>query len=146
MFSARSLVPFQVRDETQALRLPLFHSLVAAGFPSPADEYLDRHLSLDELLIKNKSSTFFVRVSGESMKNAGIFPGDLLVIDRSLKAQQGSIVLAIVDGEFTIKRLQYSAEKVFLLPENDEFKAIEILDSMTFEVWGVVAHAIRSFR
>ena len=94
---------------------PLFLSLVPAGFPSPADEYLDRDIKLDALLIKNKSSTFFIRVSGHSMKDAGILNGDLLIIDRSLKASEGSIILAVVDGEFTVKRLHFSKGQTFLL-------------------------------
>ncbi|MEI7441920.1 MAG: translesion error-prone DNA polymerase V autoproteolytic subunit, partial [bacterium] len=125
---------------------PLFLSLVPAGFPSPADEYLDRDIKLDDLLIKNKSSTFFIRVTGHSMKDAGILNDDLLIIDRSLKATEGSIILAIVDGEFTIKRLHFSKGQTFLLPENSQYEPIEIKDSMSFEVWGVVAHAIHSFR
>ena len=125
---------------------PLFLSLVPAGFPSPADEYLDRDIKLDSLLIKNKSSTFFIRVSGHSMKDAGLLNGDLLIIDRSLKATEGSIVLAVVDGEFTVKRLHFSQGQTFLLPENPQYNPIEIKDSMSFEVWGVVAHAIHSFR
>ena len=125
---------------------PLFLSLVPAGFPSPADEYLDRDIKLDALLIKNKSSTFFIRVSGHSMKDAGILNGDLLIIDRSLKAIEGSIILAVVDGEFTVKRLHFSKGQTFLLPENSQYEPLEIKDSMSFEVWGVVAHAIHSFR
>lgn len=125
---------------------PLFLSLVPAGFPSPADEYLDRDIKLDTLLIKNKSSTFFIRVSGHSMKDAGILNGDLLIIDRSLKAIEGSIILAVVDGEFTVKRLHFSKGQTFLLPENPHYEPLEIKDSMSFEVWGVVAHAIHSFR
>ena len=125
---------------------PLFLSAVAAGFPSPADEYLDRDIKLDELFIKNKSSTFFIRVTGHSMKDAGILDGDLLIIDRSLKATQGSIILAVVDGEFTVKRLHSSQGKIVLLPENSQYHPIEIKDSMSFEVWGVVVHAIHSFR
>jgi DNA polymerase V len=125
---------------------PLFLSLVPAGFPSPADEYLDRDIKLDELLVKNKSSTFFIRVSGHSMKDAGILNGDLLIIDRSLKAIEGSIILAVVDGEFTVKRLHFSKGKTFLLPENTHYEPLEIKDSMSFEVWGVITHAIHSFR
>jgi DNA polymerase V len=125
---------------------PLFLSLVPAGFPSPADEYLDRDIKLDDLLIKNKSSTFFIRVSGHSMKDAGILNGDLLIIDRSLKASEGSIILAVVDGEFTVKRLHFKKNQTFLLAENSEYKPLEIKNSMSFEVWGVVVHAIHSFR
>ncbi len=125
---------------------PLFLSTVSAGFPSPADEYLDRELNLNELLVKNKSATFYVRVTGDSMKNAGILPNALLVVDRSLKAKHGSIILAVVDGEFTVKRLHCSSPtKVFLVPENENYKALEV-DPANLVVWGVVCHAINSYR
>lgn len=128
--------------EATAFERPLFLSPVQAGFPSPAEDYQDKKLDLNELLIKRPSSTFFVRVSGESMKGAGIFDGDLLVVDRSVQASDNKIVIGVVNGEFTVKRIRKTADKVFLLPENPAFKPLEITPEMEFTVWGVVLYTI----
>lgn len=128
--------------ETEKHALPLFISPVAAGFPSPAEDYQDRKLDLNDLLIKRPSSTFFVRVSGPSMTGAGIFDGDLLVVDRSVTATDNKIVIAVVNGEFTVKRIRKKGERIFLQPENASFKAMEILPGMDFTVWGVVMYCI----
>lgn len=128
--------------EAEKLELPFFISPVAAGFPSPAEDYQDRKLDLNDLLIKRPSSTFFVRVSGPSMTGAGIFDGDLLVVDRSVTATDNKIVIAVVNGEFTVKRIRKKGERVFLQPENTSFKEMEILPGMDFVVWGVVVYCI----
>ncbi len=125
-------------------KLPLFLESVSAGFPSPADDYLQTKLDLNELLVKNYSSTFFVRVVGDSMKDVGVFTGDILVVDRSLEAKDGNIVIAIIDGELTVKRLNRTKNKIFLLPENNDYKPIEITEQMQFEVWGVVRTVVHS--
>ena len=123
---------------------PLYLSSIKAGFPSPADDYLDKKLDLNEHLIKHPTATFFVKVKGDSMINAGIHSGDILIVDRSIEARHQHIVVAIVNGEFTVKRLSKRAGKVSLLPENDKYKAIEITQAMDFEIWGVVLHVIHS--
>ena len=125
--------------------VPLVSSRVAAGFPSPADDYLDRALDFNELLISNPSATFAVRIAGESMTGAGLFPGDIAVVDRSLSPFNGCVVLALVDGEFTIKRYRQRAGGIVLQAENKAFKDIVIPEDADFEVWGVVKHAIRMF-
>ncbi len=120
------------------ITLPYFSSLVQAGFPSPADDYINEKLDLNERYIQHPSSTFLVKVEGDSMIGAGIFPNDTLIIDRAEKVRDGDVVLAIVNNDFTIKRYKKVGSKMYLLPENPEFEAIEITKDMYFEVWGVV--------
>jgi DNA polymerase V len=125
--------------ETQSKSsLPSYLSKVSAGFPSPAEDYLDKKLDLNDYLIKNPAATFFVRVNGTSMINAGIKAGDLLIVDRSLEPKDKKIVVAILNGEFTVKRILKKGEKLFLAPENESFPAIEIKEEMDFEIWGCV--------
>lgn len=124
--------------------LPIFMESVSAGFPSPADDYIDNKLDLNEFLIKNPSATFFVRVTGDSMVNAGIYSGDILVVDRSIEAKNGYVVIAVIDGELLVKRLRQTKKKIFLYPENSNFTPIEITSQMNFEVWGVVTNVIHS--
>lgn len=121
----------------------LYASAVPAGFPSPAEDYLDRPLDFNELLIAHPAATFAVRVTGESMTGIGIFPGDIAVVDRALAAQSGSIVLAVLDGAFTIKILRRRGVRVSLESANPDFPPVEITEERPFEVWGVVRHAIR---
>lgn len=124
------------------LELPVASEPVPAGFPSPAEDYRDQKLDLNQLLIKRPSSTFFVRVSGESMTNAGIFDGDLLVVDRSVQPTDKKIIIGVVNGEFTVKRIRKRGEKIFLVPANPSFKETEITPEMNFVVWGVVMYCI----
>ncbi|MGD9591454.1 MAG: LexA family protein [Candidatus Berkiella sp.] len=127
-------------------RLPLFSTKVAAGFPSPADDHLEASLDLNEYVIKNPASTFYVRVEGNSMLGAGIHPNDLLVVDLSLAPRDGHVVIAIVDGEFTVKRLHIAKNKaVSLHPENENYPVIHIKDGMEFRIWGVVTNVVHSF-
>ena len=126
-----------------ALAIPLMTSTAACGFPSPADDYLDSPLDFNELLVSNPAATFAVRISGESMTGAGLFPGDVAVVDRSLTPSNGSIVLALIDGEFTIKRYCVVEGGIVLLVENPRFSNIEISAETGLEVWGVVKHSIR---
>ena len=126
--------------------LPLYGDKVAAGFPSPAEDAIDMHLDLNEHLIKNPASTFYVRVEGYSMLKAGIHPNDILVVDRSLEPQDGHIVIALIDGEFTVKRLKIGKNKqISLLPENDNYQPLHIKEGMDFRIWGVVSNVIHSF-
>ncbi len=126
------------------LDFPLFLESVSAGFPSPADDYLERRLDLNEHLIKNPASTFFVRVNGDSMINAGIYSGDILVVDRSLDPKDGNIIIAVVDGDLTVKRLSITKNRISLMPENPKFNRLDITSEMNFEVWGVVRSVIHS--
>lgn len=128
------------------LSLPLYTSKVAAGFPSPADDHVEKRLNPSDYLIDNDSSTFFVKVKGESMIDAGIFDGDILVIDRSRTASIGDIVLAVLDGEFTVKTLGKSKTGPRLIPANKNFPVIEIKEGQLFEVWGVVTGSMRKFK
>lgn len=122
--------------------LPLFLENISAGFPSPAQDYVENRLDLNELIIKHPNSTFFVRVQGDSMCGAGIFSGDLLVVDRSLEASNGKIIVAIVNGEFTVKRLVIEAQRVQLVPANSAYPAIPVHSDLDFQVWGVVTYVI----
>ncbi|MFI4938298.1 MAG: LexA family protein [Candidatus Berkiellales bacterium] len=127
------------------LNLPLYEHKVAAGFPSPADDYSDTRLDLNQYLIKNPASTFYVRVEGVSMINAGIHPNDLLVVDISMKAQDGNIIIALIDGEFTVKRLKIKPnQEIWLVPENENYPPLRIQEGMDFRIWGVVTNVIHA--
>lgn len=124
------------------LEAPLFLSAVPAGFPSPADDFIEEQLDLNKHLIKNQPATFFVRAIGDSMTGAGIFNGDILIVDRSLEAHEGKIVIAAVDGEFTVKRMKKINGKLYLMPENENHKPIAVSKSSDFSIWGVVTNVI----
>lgn len=124
---------------------PLFGSRVSAGFPSPADDYIEGQLDLNEFMISRPAATFYVRVTGESMKNAGILPGDILVVDKSKNPVHGAIVIAIVDNELTVKRLLKQGSKVQLMPENPDFAVMDFNNEMELTIWGVVTGVIRKF-
>ena len=115
---------------------------VSAGFPSPADSYIEGKLDLNELLIKKPAATFFVRVSGDSMVGAGIFSDDLLIVDRSIDPIDKKVVIAVVDGEMTVKRIRIRGDKISLTPENDNYSPIELEEASEVEIWGVVTHVI----
>lgn len=123
---------------------PLFCTRISAGFPSPADDYIENSIDLNELLIKHPAATFFVRVAGDSMTGAGINSGDTLIVDRSVTAVYGSIIVAVLNGEFTVKRLVRCGNITLLSPENPAYKPIEITAGSEFEVWGVVMHVIHT--
>lgn len=126
--------------------LPLYDSAVSAGFPSPADDHLDRELNLNELLIEHPAATFFARASGNSMEPAGIFDGDLLIVDRSLKPKDGRVVVAALNGEMTVKRLRYYGTKTFLDADNKAYKPIEITEFCELIFWGVVTNVVHKMR
>ena len=128
----------------QALHAPITiaNGAVAAGFPSPAGDYIDNRIDIFEYLIQHPTATFYVRVKGNSMVNAAIHDGDLLVVDRSIEPKHNQVVVAIIDGEFTVKRISKYNNKLYLIPENEHFKPIEITETMNFEVWGVVTFVI----
>lgn len=132
-------------DDTEQSLIPIYGHKVAAGFPSPADDYVEGKLDLNEHLIPHKEATFFLRVAGDSMINAGIQSGDLLVVDRSIEPGNGKIVIAAVDGELTVKRLSLKRGKTWLMPENSAFSPIEIKDEQEMVIWGVVTSVIHQF-
>lgn len=129
-------------EAAQPLPLPIYLANVQAGFPSPAEDYLDKTLDLNELMISHPAATFFVRVSGDSMKNAGISSGDILVVDRSLEPIDNKIVIAVVGSEFTVKRLKIREGKISLVPENPLYPILEMKKGSDFQVWGVVTYVI----
>jgi DNA polymerase V len=120
------------------LYLPMYTTPVSAGFPSPADDYIDRKLDLNEFLISHPAATFFMRVEGSSMIDAGIHSGDILVVDRSLEPSDNRIIIAALNGELTVKRVKRIGSRLYLAPENRDFEPIEVAPGMQFEVWGVV--------
>jgi DNA polymerase V len=138
----------RIPDTTTSIQLPLFTSLVPAGFPSPAEDYSDTKLDLNKHLIANPNSTFFVAIIGDSMINADIFSGDIAIVDRSIEPKNGDIILAVIDGDFTIKRFEvtqrhrHDQAKFRLLPENSNYKPIVISEHMNFQIWGVVTYTI----
>ncbi len=127
------------------LQLPLFSCKVSAGFPSPAQDYVEQTLDLNQLCIHRPAATFFVRVEGESMIDAGIFADDILVVDRSIKPQHGDIVVAQVDSEFTVKELCLQPT-VQLLPRNRAYPAIQFANDAELQIFGVVTNVIRKMR
>jgi len=128
-----------------SIRMPLFSHKVAAGFPSPADDYIEGWLNLNEYLVPHQEATFFVRAKGNSMVGAGIFDGNLLVVDKSLIPSSGNIVIAVIDSELTVKRLLKDNGKIVLKAENARFKDIELKEGQELKVWGVVTATVRKF-
>jgi len=129
-------------EKKSSIKLPLYETGVSAGFPSPAEDYVDRGLDLNEHLITHPEATFFVRVEGESMVNAGINSGDILIVDRAMEPNNKKIVIAVVDGEFTVKRFIKEDSKILLVPENPDYTAIDICSGSELEIWGVVTYVI----
>jgi len=128
------------------LEIPLFSSTVAAGFPSPAEDHVEDTLDLNDYMVQRPDSTFMLRVEGESMKNAGILPNDILIVDRSLKAIHNKIVIAALDGELTVKRLFHRGGLIKLLPENPAYPEIELKSESDLVIWGVVVGSFRRFQ
>ena len=124
----------------------LFCTRIPAGFPSPADDYIENTLDLNEYLIKHPAATFFVKVTGDSMTGAGINSGDILIVDRSVTAVNGSVIVAVINGEFTVKRFFRHGSGIQLVPENPAYNPIEVKNGSDFEVWGVVMHVIHTVK
>lgn len=133
---------FQVSDQLTPQELVIFSSKVAAGFPSPADDHIEGKLDLNLHLIRRPAATFFVRAEGESMKDAGIFAGDLLVVDRGIQPQPEDVVIAVVHGELTVKRLIRRDSEWILKAENTDFPDMPLAETGC-EIWGVITHSIR---
>ena len=130
---------------TKRFRIPLLNDSVSAGFPSPADDYKEENIDLNEHLISNPFSTFFLRVKGESMINAGIKDKDLIIVDKSLTARPGNIVIAMIDGEFTIKRLSIKNNELYLKAENHNYPDFSFKDHIDVQIWGVVIYSIHIY-
>jgi DNA polymerase V len=131
-----------IEPRTQ-LAVPMAGASAPCGFPSPADDYLERALDFNELLVHNPAATFAVRLSSDSMTGVGLFPGDIAVVDRSVEPTNGCIVVALLDGEFTVKRYIRRAAGIVLHAENPSFADIEVSEERSFEIWGVVVKSIR---
>ena len=127
----------------RTVRLPLYGSKIQAGFPSPADDYVAEQLDLHELLVKREAATFYVRVKGDSMVGASIQEGDILVVDRSVEPTDGKIVIAVLNGELTVKELSRKADSTQLLPRNDAYPVINISSETDLVIWGVVTGVVR---
>ena len=130
---------------TKRFRIPLLNDSVSAGFPSPADDYTEENIDLNEHLISNPFSTFFLRVKGDSMINAGIKDKDLIIVDKSLIAKPGNIVIAMIDGEFTIKRLSIKNDELYLKAENNNYPDFRFQNHIDVQIWGVVIYSIHSY-
>ena len=127
------------------VRIPLLNDSVSAGFPSPADDYTEENIDLNEHLISNPFSTFFLRVKGDSMINAGIKDKDLIIVDKSLMAKPGNIVIAMIDGEFTMKRLSIKNNELYLKAENHNYPDFSFKNHIDVQIWGVVIYSIHSY-
>ncbi len=129
-------------DLSTRYRVPLYMNPVAAGFPAPTEDYVEAKLDLNKHLIKHPEASFMVRVTGYSMIDAGIHPGDLLIVDRSLEPTNNKVIIAVVNGELTVKRIRKTRGKLLLMPENDSYEPIQIYPETEFHIWGVVTNVI----
>lgn len=142
LYNSKELKIF-TSDSSTKIDLPFFESLISAGFPSPADDYMEMSLDLNEKLIRNPSSSFFAQITGSSMINAGISDGDIVIVDKSLQPKNDSILVCIIDGEFTLKRFKkIDEETAYLMPDNPEFDPIKITKHNNFMIWEVVTYTI----
>ena len=130
-------------EKSQLLKRPIVNEDIAAGFPSPAEDFKEVRISLDKELVKNEDATFYARARGNSMIDANIEDGDLLVIDRSIETRNGKIAVCMIDGEFTIKRLKVEKKQVYLMPENENYKSIKVTEENELIIWGIVTYVIK---
>jgi DNA polymerase V len=137
-----TVLDFYFPDYSTKLELPFFDIGISAGFPSPADDFIELTINLNKEFIKNKDTTFFARVKGHSMKNAGIFDGDLLIIDKSIEPQNNKIAICQIDGEFTVKRIKIEKDIIWLIAENEDYKPIKVTPENDFIIWGIVTNSI----
>lgn len=140
----RDIAEIYFAKTTSSIHIPFFETRVQAGYPSPADEYSEGSLDLNEYLLPHKATTFYVRVTGDSMEDAGISPGDMLIVDRSITPTYGKIVIALINGEMTVKRLEKNKNQILLCAENDDYPDIHITEFDNFAIWGVVTNVIHS--
>lgn len=141
-FKSQTLTFFSPKD-IESNGAIFFDTGISAGFPSPADDFKESRISLDEELIRNKEATFFAKVSGQSMIGAGLDDNDLLVIDRSIPPTNNKIAVCFLDGEFTVKRLRVEGNEVWLKPENPDYPIIKITEENNFLIWGIVTNVIK---
>ena len=139
------ILEFYTPDYSTKIELPYIDAGIRAGFPSPADDFIELSIDLNKHLIKHKDTTFFATVKGHSMKNAGIYDGDLLIIDKSLEPQNDKIAICQIDGEFTVKRIKIEGNVVWLIAENEDFKPIKVTTENELIIWGIVTASIKKF-
>jgi DNA polymerase V len=144
LHSSNSIEIYSVLSET-VLELPVISEGISAGFPSPAMDFIDLTIDMNKHLIKHPSSTFYGRVKGVSMKNVGIYDGDLLVIDKSITPTNDKIAVCYIDGEFTVKRIKIKNECIWLIPENETYQPIKVTEENDFIIWGIVTYVVKSF-
>lgn len=144
--ASSSTIDFYSANTSSELALPLIEGGIVAGFPSPAQDYIDLKIDLNKTLITNPSSTFYGRVKGSSMQDAGILDGDILVIDKSLEPQDGDTAVCFIDGEFTIKHIKIEPDAVYLIPANSKFQPIKITEENNFCIWGIVTYSIKNHK
>ena len=143
LYTTKNLEFYSISTETK-LELPFVDSGISAGFPSPADDFLDLSIDLNKELIKNPSSTFYGRVKGDSMINAGLNEGDLLIIDKSLEPTNNKIAVCFIEGEFTVKRIKIEKDIVWLIAENEKYAPIKVTKENDFLIWGIVTNVIKT--
>ncbi len=143
MSSKKDKLKIYQPDTATDREIPVAGSGVHAGFPSPAEDHIEGRLDLNKLAVTHPDATFFARVEGDSMKDDCIEDGDLLVIDKSLKPEDGNVVVSYLDGEFTLKRIQIKKGKIYLVPANEKYKVLEVSDDTDFRVWGVVRYVLK---
>lgn len=141
---SKNKITFFIPDFENSNELPFIAGGIKAGFPSPAADFDETKISLDNVLVKNREATFYAKASGNSMIGAGIDDGDILVIDRSIEAQNNKIAVCFIDGEFTVKRIQIEKDCVFLMPENPQFQPIKVTEENQLIIWGIVTYVIKS--
>ena len=137
---------YYAKKTSSKLFTPLAKESISAGFPSPAEDYIDLGIDLNEYLIKNPISTFFLRVSGNSMNNSGIYNNDLVIIDRSINPNPGNIVVALLDGEFTLKRLIKEKDNYYLKADKENYPAISLYEYVNIQIWGVAVYSIHELQ
>jgi DNA polymerase V len=141
-----SQLDFYTANTDSKVLLPFIDGGIAAGFPSPAQDYVDLKIDLNTELISNPSSTFYARVKGTSMQDAGIMDGDILVIDKSLEPKEGDTAVCFIDGEFTLKYIKFESDAVYLLPANPKFEPIKVTEENNFCIWGIVTYSIKNHK
>ena len=144
--SASPIIDIFTADVSSSLPLPYSDQGIQAGFPSPADNYITETIDLNVELVRHPAATFYGRVNGDSMIDEGITTGDILIIDRSLEPMNGDLAVCSIDGEFTLKRIKFERNRVWLIPANEMYDPILVTSENKFSVWGVVTHTIRNNR
>jgi len=139
---SQKLIFFHPNQDSQK-HLYLAQEGVSAGFPSPADDFKELRISIDQEVVRNEEATFYARVSGESMQGAGLDDGDLLVIDRSMEPQDNKIAVCYIDGAFTVKRLKVEVDCIYLMPENKNYKPIKVSEEDQLQIWGIVTYVVK---